>query len=1196
MEENYLFFGREGQSDELLLRLQDTRFIAVVGTSGSGKSSLVRAGLLPALYSGFLAGAGSKWRIAILRPVNAPLRNLAQALTNTTQDSSKGKHDSASRLADVETTLRRSSKGLIEAVRLARMPANESLLIVVDQFEELFRFKQTFVGEHPEDEANAFVKLLLEAVGQKELPIYVVLTMRSDFLGEAAQFPGLAEAINKGQYLIPRMKDVEWRQAIEGPVAVESGTITPTLVNKLLNDVGENPNQLPILQHALMRTWDYWTTVRHDSEAIDIPHYEKVGGVSEALSIHADEAYDELSSAHQLIAEKIFKSLTVRGTDNREIRRPTTVGNLCAIAEADEPDVVAVIESFRRKGRSFLMPPLPTPLTADTLIDISHESLISGWKRLKKWVEEETQSARTYQRLAQTAELYDIGDETYLQNPALQVALSWKDKVKPNKAWAEQYHPGFERAIAFLEESRLNYEKVEADKRDLLEQQLEQARAVANAQQQRAEAEEGKALAERERAETERRRVKQQKRWIFVMAALLLLMFGLTIFAFAQRREAVKQSKEAETQKGEALRQQHIAEDALVQAREAEHSATGERDKANAAKEEAVKQQGLAQAAQKEAEEQRAQAEEANSVAVEQRDKATKAEALAIEQKRKAEQSAEEARRATERANKLKIQADELAASARQQAAELAVAFKDSEVARDMAKKAQEDAEIQATRAEKEKEAADKALRTLSSVDEKTPDFAGIVRHDSPVVSASFTQDRESVQDKERVLHVLTASSGGLKLSDVKIDPVQSANSEETQDTDDEVKVTITDAVIKDSGNGFVINSAVMSPDGNLVLAACDDNKVRVWSASDGSDYATLVGHEGPVTRVSFSRRGKYIVTASADKTARIWETKNLTRTNDGKAGPAAIGESVSALHVLRHDNAVTLAVFSADEKWLATASAGSKTVLVWNIEDPNQTPVTLDGHTSAAVKSIAFSPADKDGQVLHQRLATTAEGDKRAEIWEWDGTKWKHAHTLAGHRCQVNSVEFSHDGTSIVTASDDGSAFVWDAGNGKLSHELRGYKGLLLSRTHRGTRSMFLGAISGGRLSPFPFALDLQPKEGEFVPMNTAKFSHDDKKIVTASVDGKVRVWGIETGIKAFKVRDKPQVLQGFSRNASSADFSPYDEYVLAASDDGSARVWEVRKLKIEVPKQCLTPKQKTDMAEGKKFNPASAKKKKAL
>ena len=201
-DESQLFFGREGQTDELLRRLRKHRFLAVVGTSGSGKSSLVRAGLLPSLYRGFMTQAGSRWRVAIMRPGENPIGNLAEALSNRILATSAIEESGIQRIV-TETMLRRGRLGLVEVVKSANLPARTNLLVVVDQFEELFRFQNT-QKQNREDEAAAFVKLLLAAAQQQGVSIYIVLTMRSDFLGDCAQFRDLPEAINDSQYLIPR--------------------------------------------------------------------------------------------------------------------------------------------------------------------------------------------------------------------------------------------------------------------------------------------------------------------------------------------------------------------------------------------------------------------------------------------------------------------------------------------------------------------------------------------------------------------------------------------------------------------------------------------------------------------------------------------------------------------------------------------------------------------------------------------------------------------------------------------------------------------------------------------------------------------------------------------------------------------------------------------------------------------------------
>lgn len=470
-KENYLFFGREGKAQEIAKRLQQSHFVAVVGTSGSGKSSVVGAGLLPLLYGGMLYEFGSHWRIAYMRPAETPIRNLAEALVypidpETERDENQPKDET--RIGITEAVLLRSGVGLLDFINnpVNRFDEDENLLIVVDQFEELFRFKDKFSAEYSE-EASAFVKLLLEGTGvlleKKEDAakgrVFVVITMRSDFLGDCAQFHDLPEAINEGQYLIPQMTREQLRQTIESPALVGGAMVSPALVNLILNDLESDENQstdpgdrtvrdqLPVLQHALMRTWDLcsdiWEKTGETNRVIEVEHYKEIGGLTRALSTHADEAFGKLSARQQVIAEKMFKCLTETDNENREIRRPCKIDEICAVAVATKEEIFEIVEVFRREGRTFLMPPPNITLKEDTKIDISHESLIRNWDTLKGWVKKEAEKAWLYRRISEAAYLYfheyDGDPGSLWSGRALELALEWRDDAGSTIDWAARY-------------------------------------------------------------------------------------------------------------------------------------------------------------------------------------------------------------------------------------------------------------------------------------------------------------------------------------------------------------------------------------------------------------------------------------------------------------------------------------------------------------------------------------------------------------------------------------------------------------------------------------------------------------------------------------------------------------------------------------------------------------------------------------
>ena len=242
----------------------------------------------------------------------------------------------------VETTLRMSKLGLIDIFEQARLDEGVNLLVVVDQFEELFRYRQLDAAggggdQRISEEAAAFVNLLLEVKQQKTCPIFVVLTMRSDFLGDCAQFPGLAEAINAGQYLVPRMTRDERRAAIEGPVRVAGAEIAPVLLTRLVNDVGDNPDQLSILQHALNRTWARWQDEGWQG-AVGPARTTRPSArwPMPSISMPSRPMRNLATARRQQICEKLFKALTDKATDPRGVRRPTTLRDVVRSADATE--------------------------------------------------------------------------------------------------------------------------------------------------------------------------------------------------------------------------------------------------------------------------------------------------------------------------------------------------------------------------------------------------------------------------------------------------------------------------------------------------------------------------------------------------------------------------------------------------------------------------------------------------------------------------------------------------------------------------------------------------------------------------------------------------------------------------------------------------------------------------------------------
>ena len=195
--------------------------------------------------------------------------------------------------------------------------------------------------------------------------------------------------------------------------------------------------------------------------------------MSLALSLHADEIYESLASDRQReLCQGIFQALTVEESNSRGIRRPQRLGRLCQILEVPADELRPIIDAYRQSGVTFLMPSPEVELTDQTIIDISHESLMRVWTRLRQWVEEETQAAGIYHRLSESADLHERGKAGLYRDPELGIALAWRESKRPNAAWAERYRPGFATAIEFLEASQ---------QASVAEEQAQRSRAAARA-------------------------------------------------------------------------------------------------------------------------------------------------------------------------------------------------------------------------------------------------------------------------------------------------------------------------------------------------------------------------------------------------------------------------------------------------------------------------------------------------------------------------------------------------------------------------------------------------------------------------------------------------------------------------------------------------------------------------------------------
>jgi energy-coupling factor transporter ATP-binding protein EcfA2 len=473
--DRHYFFGRESQIYALYRLVEHGRFIGVIGSSGSGKSSLVLSGLCRLLAEESEDPGGPHWVYLDMRPGASPLHRLAKALARLSHGDSAD--ESARRCDRIEYRLRQSSFSLKEALEEAGGLSGQSLILVIDQFEELFRFGLAGLGHRRagveearrRDEATQFVQILLDADRRRIENVRVLITMRSDFIGDCAYFHGLSEAVSATQYLVPNLTRGQLEEAIRKPIDKAGGAIEPELVERLLNDCGDELDQLPVLQHCLMRLWD---RAGAETDAGGVRRltrrtYEDIGRMADALSRHADEILAQCAGK-ELAVEQAFRALSELDREGRAIRRALRFDKLLAETGVRQSDLRAVLDRFRAPSCSFLLPSLsasPT-LAADERVDIGHEALLRRWKRIAGrtepvnpktgrppvgWLADEQSDGQRYHTLVSLLDGNADGERATLDEP--ERTKNWWEHLPRTAAWADRYGGKFEQVKTLIDDA-----------------------------------------------------------------------------------------------------------------------------------------------------------------------------------------------------------------------------------------------------------------------------------------------------------------------------------------------------------------------------------------------------------------------------------------------------------------------------------------------------------------------------------------------------------------------------------------------------------------------------------------------------------------------------------------------------------------------------------------------------------------------
>lgn len=1116
-----LFFGREDLTAKLVVRLtpspagastaSESRFLAIVGASGSGKSSVARAGLVPAFrWNPDSAG----WPVHIITPTAHPLEALAATLSPASK--------SATAKASLADELARDSRALHEyAARAVRQVNASRLLLVVDQFEELFALCRN------DAEQKAFVGNLLTAAFEPRGPAIVVIALRADFYAHCARFPKLREALALSQEYIGAMNTDELRRAIEEPARRGHWELEGGLVDVLLKDVEGEPGALPLLSHALLETWQ-----RRRGHVLTLSGYAASGGVRGAIAESAEAVFhDQLNPPQRAIARQIFLRLTELGEDETlpDTRRRVALDELVSKPE----DAPAVREVLTLLADARLI------TTELETAEVAHEALIREWPTLRGWLTENREGLRLHRHLTDASQEWaQMGrdDDAAYRGARLAQALEWAAANTGELNALER---------EFLETSKGLAEREESEREAQRRRELESARKLAEAEKRRAE--------EQSHSATQLRRRAMYLAGAFVLAlsmAIAALFFGeqarqSAVSAQNEQRIAFSRelaaaaisSLEVDPERSILLALEAVsaaqsaglpvpleAEDALHQAVQASRSELVLRGHEDAVWDVAFSPDGA-------------------HIATTSRDRSVRIWAAATGQETlvlrghtgmilSVAYSPDGKRLATAGDDRTVIVWD--AATGEQL---MTLSGHTGSVSR-------------ATfSGDGRRLVTASGDRTAKVWDANTgQELLTLTGHAGGLLDAAFSPDdsRLATASADRTVRVWDAATGEellvlrghtAEVKGVAFSPDGTRLATASWDRTARVWDAATGReLLTLFGHGDWVFDVAFSPDGTRLATVGKDGRVKVWDAATGRELLSLSGHTDRIFNIDFSSDGNRLATASADGTARVW---NVSLARELLAWPVSGGGGDVAI--------------SPDGKLLAAGNGDEGTAEVWDAATGAEL-LTLVGHTDN-VTAITFSP---DGT----RLAT-ASADATAKIW--DTPTGRLLFTLSSHDNAVNDVAFSPDGFRLATASNDWSVRIWDAATGQILNTLTGgSEARAVAFSPDGAR--LAAAYEGGLAAVWDTAAltEREPlllhghRNGvldvafspECLNASEAPAEQCEWHLATVSMDRTAKVWDA-SGRELF-------TLSGHTSGVTSAAFSPDGSRLATASLDGTVKVWD--------------------------------------
>lgn len=981
-----LFFGRESHIIALRKKLSITRFLAIVASSGSGKSSMIKAGLIPSLQQSQLDGTDTgAWNIVLFKPGATPIQNLIQALKIELPGFGGGV-DQFEKKAEEDPSI---LCNLLEEIQ------DKNTLLVIDQFEEVFRYKHEDSDSTGPDETSRLIGLIMDLIRKRDSRVYIVLTMRSDYLDACTNYEGFTEIVNQGYYLLPKMNLEEIKKAIVMPVQLRKGSISDELVELLLREVGSRYDSLPILQHALMRTWNHWE--RQDrSKPMGVDDYEAIGTMKEAIARHAEEVYHDLpGDKSRLATQKIFTSLIELAPGDIGVTAPTHLRKIMRVTGLSQDLLTDVINRFREQGTAFLTPAYTQDIDQDSFIDFSLERIKVLWGRLHEWVVDETESAKLYKKLASSAQLYQAGKTGLLVNPELQIALKWLKEKKPSQAWAEKYDPYFERVLNYLDHSRIEFENALKNNEDKQKRELKRARYFAV---------------------------------VMGVGSLMSLMF--LVISLVLRYDAEQSRK---------------------QSLEKEKVALAERSRAEEQTKESFSQKRIAEQQETIAEQQRRLTEEQRSIAVREqqlaeikRIEAEISKQVAVSEKVKADSAQKLAERQKDLAIKARAIADSLRFQADLSRREAVVSQKDAEEQRGKAV-----ARSIAIQSYQMAENSQEGLPALLAVQAYRFNLRNGGQKDNPDVfrALSRASDKRTVLRLHRdIVRTVTTNSAGTVYASAGDDgTVRLWNA----DLNGQLSVQTFATGQKTTTS---LRTVAFSPDGSKLIAGSASGELYVWDTMLPSSLPKVLRvSDGVVNTVVYNKKSDQLITVSGEGTIRSWkitpsgldslqsvrsdiELFSARLTPDGKylACGASKGRVVifdladlkkepASFNYYGFGNRVNALAFDPSGTHLITAnSAGS--LYQWNFAGNkiDRIGLPLSGRHTSPVNDIIFSP---DGNLM-----ATCSYDWTVHLWNYENIANRQVQPVVIDEFDtwVLGLTFSKDSKHLVASGADRTIRIW--------------------------------------------------------------------------------------------------------------------------------------------------------------------------